>query len=340
MSFRDVVARAWDQNIPLTALFELTYACNLDCVFCYNDLDLRGQRLQLDDYDRLFRELRDLQTLTIILSGGEPLAHPNFFEIGRRARDFGFFIRLKSNGHGLRGRVARRVQEEVAPYLIEVSLHGARPETHDRQTRVPGSFERLRSNVRELKDLGARVQFNSTMTAWNADELPAMFDLADELGCRLQVDPVVSARDNGDLEPTKLQASPSDRARLLAIERSRSRASHPTAAEPDGDDAPPTPAKHCGAGSSTLAIDPFGNVYPCVSWRWHLGNVHEHSLTEIWRGETSEEVRDTTTRIAREIASRPGPDRPQGYCPGAAASRRSAGGSAALPILQGSSGPG
>ena len=58
-------------------------------------------------------------------------------------------VRIKSNGHALAARLARRLQDEVDPYMVEVSLHGASAATHDRQTRVPGSFERLVANIAE-----------------------------------------------------------------------------------------------------------------------------------------------------------------------------------------------
>ena len=36
-SFGDVVKKSWRDNRLLVVLLELTYDCNYDCVFCYND---------------------------------------------------------------------------------------------------------------------------------------------------------------------------------------------------------------------------------------------------------------------------------------------------------------
>ena len=119
--------------------------------------------------------------MNLTLTGGEPLAHPDFLALGARARELGFVVRVKSNGHALRGELARRLRDEIDPFLIEVSLHGATAATHDRQTRVPGSFDRLLANLRELRELGLRVKLNSTLTAWNEGEIAGMFALADAL---------------------------------------------------------------------------------------------------------------------------------------------------------------
>jgi len=50
-----------------------------------------------------------------------------------------------------------------------------------------------------------------------------------------------------------------------------------------------------------LAVDPFGNVYPCVQWRRPLGNLHEQPISEIWRGSSAlDEIR----RVNEEAHSR------------------------------------
>ncbi len=159
--------------------------------------------------------------LNLTFSGGEPLANKDFFAIAGRARELGFVIRIKSNGHALRGAVARRLREEVDPYIVEVSLHGASAAVHDRQTRVQGSFERLLSNLQELRDLGIRLKVNSTLTRYNEHELDDMFAICDELGAQFQVDPEVKPRDNGDRTPIALMASAAPKARLGELLRER-----------------------------------------------------------------------------------------------------------------------
>ena len=70
----------------------------------------------------------------------------NTFFIGRAARERGFVIRVKSNGHAIRGTLAERLKKEVNPYQVEMSLHGASPKRHDRQPGEPGSFKSLGKN--------------------------------------------------------------------------------------------------------------------------------------------------------------------------------------------------
>ncbi|MFL6194447.1 MAG: radical SAM/SPASM domain-containing protein [Thermoanaerobaculia bacterium] len=325
MSLSRLLAATWRENLLFSVLVELTYRCNLDCFFCYNDLGLRGAPLSREQYFRLLDDLREMEVMNLTLSGGEPLAHPDFLALGARARELGFVVRVKSNGHALRGELARRVRDEVDPFLIEVSLHGATAATHDRQTRVPGSFDRLLANLAELRDLGLRVKINSTLTAWNEGEVAGMFELADRLGLPLQIDPEVTPRDDGDRDPLQVAPTREGVLGLFRVQMARGRAAGgegpPEVARGADDGTVPTPAgKHCGAGSAGLAIDPYGNVYPCVQWRKPVGNLHQEGIREIWESSSGlREVRDLTVRAAGVVAGEGPASHLLNFCPGSAA---------------------
>lgn len=327
MSLARVVATTWRENLLFAVLVELTYRCNLDCFFCYNDLGLRGEPLSRDQYFQLFDDLREMEVLNLTLSGGEPLAHPDFLALGARARELGFVVRIKSNGHALRGDLARRIRDEVDPFMIEVSLHGATAATHDRQTRVPGSFSRLLANLAELRELGLRVKINSTLTAWNEAEVAGMFALADSLDLQLQVDPEVTPRDDGGREPLQVTASREGVRRLFELQFERARTAEtnqpPEVARGGDDGTMPTPLyKHCGAGSSGIAIDPYGNVYPCVQWRRPVGNLHQQRVREIWLGSAGlAEVRDLTVEVKDMVAAQGKGAHLLNFCPGSAAAQ-------------------
>lgn len=295
MSYSAHIAKTWDQHILSSVLLELTYRCNLDCFFCYNDRKLQGTPLSRDDYYRLLEDLAELQVLNLTLSGGEPLAHPDFWAIGRRARELGFLVRVKSNGHALGPTMAQRLKSEVDPFNVDVSLHGACAATHDRQTRVPGSFDRLMDNLKTMKALGLRIKLNSPLTAWNEGEIERMFALADGLGLRLSVDTRLTPRDDGDLTPLDIAASVDGIRNVLRLQRERlgAQAEAPLIRQPEKES-----RHHCGAGSSTLTIDPVGNVYPCVQWRRAIGNLHTDCVANLWRGSGElDRVRAATARV-------------------------------------------
>jgi mycofactocin biosynthetic radical S-adenosylmethionine protein MftC len=312
VTFNQMMGRTWDENRLFSVLIELTYRCNLDCFFCYNDLGLRGKPLAFEQYDALLRDLASMDVLNVALSGGEPLAHPDFFRIGARARELGFVVRVKSNGHALRGDLARRLRDEVDPFVVEVSLHGATAVTHDRQTRVPGSFVRLVENLHEMIALGLRVKINSTLTIWNEGETAEMYALAESLGLPLRFDLQVSPRDDGDRTP--LNVAPTDEGiRALMRVEDELRSKLPEMPEPAPSASAPS-AKHCGAGSAAIAVDPYGNVYPCVQWRRAVANLHERSMPDIW-ADAFGGIRSEAEEAKRVVSAHPN-GQLLNFCPG------------------------
>lgn len=319
MSWPDRVARMWDGNHLFSVLLELTHRCDQACQICYNPPPRDEGLLTLAQYRQLLHELADMGTLNLALSGGEPLLHPDFMAIGRVARELGFAVRIKTNGQLLDAVLAGRVRREIDPFGIDVSLHGARAATHDRQTRVPGSFERVVANVRAMVTCGLRVRLRLPLTRWNEGEVQEGLALADSLGVPVDVDPEISPRDDGGAEPLALAASEEGLACLAAALRPRREAerSRPSSGVSD-DQQPRMSRRHCGAGCATVAVDPYGEVFPCVQWRRAAGSLHQASIREIW--ETSPvlaEVRRVLERLTVEIGARP-PGSVLAYCPGLA----------------------
>lgn len=308
-----LVRRSWQEHRLLAVMLELTYRCNLDCAFCYNDLGAQGEPLSLAQYLALLDELAAMQVLHLTLTGGEPLAHADFFTIGARARERGFVVRVKSNGHALRGTLARRMREEVDPFVVDLSLHGARAESHDRQTRVPGSFDRLIANLPELLALGLRLKLNVTLTRWNEHEVEGMFAIADGFGLPLTVNPVVSPRDDGDSSPLALDASAEGKLRFYRLADARAAArvvrGETARAElggPVDEELAGAPVGYnCGAGTGGITVDPYGNVLPCVQWRRPVGNLHQQTIGEIWSASTRlAEVRRINATAGGEASAR------------------------------------
>jgi MoaA/NifB/PqqE/SkfB family radical SAM enzyme len=322
-TYDEITARAWDECRLLNVVLELTHLCNLDCFYCYNDRIRRRDPLTLEEYSELLQQLADMAVLNLTLTGGEPLVHPDFFAIGGRARELGFVVRIKSNGHLIRGDVAKRLREEVDPYQIEISLHGATAATHDRQTRRPGSFDRLMENVDEMRRLGLRLKLNCTLTAWNEHEAGAMLQLIDRFELPFSINTSVSPKDDGNTEPLSIAPTPEGTAELARLLDERQVSNQPDdldiVQETGAEGSAPQVTRHCGAGSASLTIDQWGYVLPCVQWRREVGNIRQMAIAEIWStSQGLEEVRNLTVE-AKSVAARiSGPTSVSFFCPGLA----------------------
>lgn len=276
------------RSIPWAAYLELTYACNWRCVFCYNPRRNDLRRLALSDWLPVLDSLRRLGTLNLTITGGEPLAHPQFFEIARAARERAFALRIFTNAALIDDDAAARIAS-FDPLAVESSLHGATAAVHDKATATPGSFDAMWRGIEKLAGRGVRIVLKTPVTSINEHELDAIVALCGSRGIPLRLDPNITPRDDGDPSPLRHIASIEARRRVM-----RMAVEHGTVAwldRKEGDE-------NCGVGRVTIAIDPEGNVYPCMQWRHgSMGNVREQDLETIWN---ESEERQRVIRISRE----------------------------------------
>lgn len=283
-----LAGKARARAIPWSAYAELTYACNWRCVFCYNPRHKDLRRMSGAEWSAVLDSLRTLGTLQLALTGGEPLAHPEFFDIARAARKRAFAIRIFTNGALVDGEAARQLAA-LDPLAVELSLHGATAATHDATTATPGSFEAMWRAIDLLDNERVRIVLKTPVTSMNEHELDAIVALTEERGLPLRLDPNMTPRDDGSLSPLRYSASPAAKRRVMEIAARLGsiRILHREEGE-----------ANCGIGRITIVVDPEGNVYPCMQWRQKaLGNVRDQHLEEIWTWST---VRHDVLRTAVE----------------------------------------
>ncbi len=108
--------------------------------------------MSLAEVRGLLDALAEEGCLVLTLSGGEVLLRRDFFEVAGAARERGFAPRIFTNGTLVDEARADRLAA-LEPVVVEMSLLGAAPETHDAITLKRGSFART---VRAAELLGAR----------------------------------------------------------------------------------------------------------------------------------------------------------------------------------------
>ena len=292
-AYQAIIARNWKSATPYSALFELTYICNHACSFCYN-CPTGQKELNTKQVFEALRKIADFGVLFLTLSGGEPFCRKDFFEIAREAQRLHFAIRIYTNAYLIDEAMAQRLKEEVHPFELEISLHGARPETHEALTRVPGSFGRLVNAVKALRSRDIKVMLKTPITKLNMGEVREIKALAEELNSDLHFDPVITPKDDGDQEPLQLGADDEFMKRWWSDEFLDVREEKVPFRRDDKEI-----SAVCGTGRSGFALDPYGNIYPCVQWRRKVANILEiPSLHGIWRASpVLQEVR----RVAEEI---------------------------------------
>ncbi len=163
--------------------WETTKACNLTCRHCraVPQKKLGPTELTTSRAFDLIDQIAQVAKPVMVLSGGEPLFRPDLFDIGEYGVQTGFRMALATNGTLVTERIAAKIAD-TGFSRVAISLDGAVPETHDRFRGLPGSHRLALRGLRYLRDEDVSVQINSTIAKHNVSELPALLDLALEIG--------------------------------------------------------------------------------------------------------------------------------------------------------------
>ncbi len=158
--------------LPLAILY-ITDRCNSRCITC--DYWRYGQTNMAPALaEQIARELPALGTRMALVSGGEPLLHPRWYELVASLRGSVPEIVLLTSGILLPKHV-ERVRALCAHTIV--SLDGANPGTYKRIRGVDG-FAPVERGVRALVAAGGRVSLRCTVQRENYRELPALIRLA------------------------------------------------------------------------------------------------------------------------------------------------------------------
>ncbi len=296
--YERLIGAASRAHIPLSVLFEVTHRCNLGCDHCYLTEGPVGrpkptrEELSLEEVRRVLDQLAQAGTIFLTLSGGEVFMRRDFLQILAHARSLGFSVTVFTTGTLLTPETASELAD-LHPLSVEVSIYSARPEVHDRVTRIPGSHARSLRALRLLGERGVVILIKSPLMSLNSDEYHGIVRLADELGAGYGFDPLLIPRRDGDPAPVGLR---------LDRERMRAFFADPVLAREFSQPVKCLPQKGeeiCGTGRRTCLISPYGDLFPCGVHPIPAGNLREKSFHEIWTG--SPLLRDLRTKTVKDL---------------------------------------
>ncbi len=100
--------------------------CNLTCTYC-NEYDRTSDPVPMEEMRRRLDKLAELGTSVVTLSGGEPMMHPEIYEIVGHIRRRGMIAGLITNGYYLTPEKIRRFNSAGLEYL-QISIDNVEPD--------------------------------------------------------------------------------------------------------------------------------------------------------------------------------------------------------------------
>ncbi|MEW6608165.1 MAG: radical SAM protein [bacterium] len=269
---------------PLGVQLELTNACNLRCIQCYNN---SGQKLPneltISEWVKVVEELCGMQIFECVISGGEPLLlGDDLFTIMDVLLEHDVVILFITNGWFLDRKVFNRLKKYKYAQ-IQVSIDGATPSIHDEIRGVKGSWERAVYAGKLVADSGIPLVIAHTLMDKNLHELPQMIDLSAEIGAKEFITEEAVFTGRAALIHKNLKLHKKQREEFYKIIEAKS-------------------TEYVNCMSIKLAADvalvlrtcrlepnrgyiirPTGDIRLDCTAPFKLGNIRENSFEEIWR---------------------------------------------------------
>ncbi|MBL8232691.1 MAG: TIGR04053 family radical SAM/SPASM domain-containing protein [Bryobacterales bacterium] len=178
-------ARDYTQT-PLNIYWEMTQACALACRHCRAEAMPEPHPMELTTAEgkALLQQIPQFGDPMphLILTGGDPLARKDLWEVIDEARRLGIGISITP---AATPALTRDVLVRLKDHGVEglgLSLDGSSAERHDAIRGVPGTFDRTMQAMRWAQELEIPLQVNTLVAAQTADDAPAIFELLKPLG--------------------------------------------------------------------------------------------------------------------------------------------------------------
>lgn len=316
---------AWNQELkgvlynkamPVNVTIETTMKCNSRCIMCqvYRDpetmknANVNESTMPVKLFEQIAEEIFPIAKTMSPTVMGEPLLTPYLDIIVEQLEKHSVKMNLVTNGSLL----TESISSMLAPHLstVKVSFDGANKRTFE-SIRRGTDYDLVIENVKKLKSIIDQMNsherpqliFQVTLMKKNIQELPAIVNLASEIGVDMVVglhlyvfDPLLKDQSlfyhqqmsdkfirDAEKKAWELNLSthfPSHFNRTGRIEKIKS------------DQSWDQNARRCKFLWREVWVSNKGDVTPCcVPNRPIMGNLSNHSFKEIWNGDLYQEMR-------------------------------------------------
>lgn len=171
-------SRLWEKKGPLISSMdiELTERCNNNCIHCYinlpaSDRGALSKELSKERWKEIIRQIAALGALEIRFTGGEPLIRKDFRDLYLYTRKLGIRVLIFTNATLITNKIAELFKKIPPLRDIEITVYGMRQESYETVTRTPGSFNKFREGIVNLRKKKVPFILKSALLPPNKDEM-------------------------------------------------------------------------------------------------------------------------------------------------------------------------
>lgn len=276
-------------DLLMSLHMDVTSNCNERCVHCYIP-NHEPDFLAFDSINEVLTDFRAMQGMTVYVSGGECMTHPDFARILRKCRSLDFNIIVLSN-LSLCGEETIKLLQEIRPQYINVSLYSMNPAEHDAITTVKGSWERTMNAILACERSGLNVRIAAPLLRINRYAFSDLKKFATEHNMHLVPDFSIIARADHDSRNLEFACSQDELEEVLRNNKEIFDMGWAGVCRDDPD------ARLCDIGRFRIHLNARGDFYPCPSmYGYVLGNLKETTIMDVWHGDKLRYLRELKWR--------------------------------------------
>lgn len=284
-------------SAPLECYFDYTNACNLRCSHCYNREFINFATMDEDEIDYVIQDLYNNGVMRLHLAGGEPTLFPEKLErYMATAKKYGIVTSMSSNGTLVSDEIANIIEKnDVTSFTISVESADEKKNAKIRGNGILAkSIEGIRKIV-EYRDRNKSKFYIAIKMSYDVHTTEKDFKKMIKLSKKLKVDTLklinperCEYHEKGYYSNHAKEYYSIQKIIRKLQEKNKSSLNITMVNSPVNNTCSnglPN-MKGCIGAQELIAINPDGNVTPCLMNKYDLGNIFkDEGIKNIYSGE-------------------------------------------------------
>jgi len=296
-------------SFPFKCSFAVTYRCNMRCSMCNIWKKPKEKEITVEEVDSFFRKAR--RFFWVGITGGEPFMREDIYEVAETIiKHSDNLCALHFATNGILGEkiknVIRRIRKKYKnlKLVFTVSIDGT-PELHNSIRGVQDSWARTVDTFRYLKEIpNVKTQLGFTISRSNTGKFKETFESIREKYPPLRFDDInvnifqksTFYYDNNEMDDVGRKEVFNEIEDILFFDTDRFSINNFLRRQylklyPRYCENRRSPVK-CQAMSSTVFIDPYGDIFPCAVFKRKLANIREmkENFESLWNSDEARKI--------------------------------------------------
>jgi radical SAM protein with 4Fe4S-binding SPASM domain len=284
-------------SAPYRMDIAITYQCNNDCTHCYNARVRNFPQLPKHDWFQVIDKIWNLGIPHVVFTGGEPTLYEHLPELIHYAESKGIITGINSNGRNLANSNYLDSLIDAGLDHIQITIESSNAEIHDEMVNLPGAWKETVTGIQNVLNKNIYMMTNTTMLKTNYKTLSNTLDFLAQIGVpTIGLNALIYSGKGKDvgtgLSETQLEP-------LLDIAKKKTTLHNqkliwytPTHYCRFNPITHELGVKGCSAALYNMCIEPNGDVLPCQSYYFSLGNILHNTWDSIWNHDVSIQLRE------------------------------------------------